>query len=111
MPAHPRRSDDHPVVTSRRTVRVRVRGTLSERLAPAFAGMKFVRRSGDTDIVGEVVDQTQLHGLLTRVRDLGLELGAVTVTDADPTMSSDAGETRVAVLESKGAAKGGSKDR
>lgn len=66
---------------STRTVRVRVRGRLSERLAAAFDGMTLVQRGGATELVGEMLDQAQLHGLLTRIRDLGLELESVTVVD------------------------------
>jgi len=36
-------------------------------------------RRGHTDLVGEIADQTQMHGLLSRIRDLGLELEKVTV--------------------------------
>ena len=68
---------------STRTVRITVGGRLSERLAAAFDGMTLVRRGGATELVGEVVDQAQLYGLLARIRDLGLELKAVTVAGAD----------------------------
>ena len=40
---------------------------------------------GATELAGEVVDQAQLYGLLTRIRDLGLELLSVDVADAHPT--------------------------
>ena len=69
---------------STRTVRITVGGRLSERLAAAFDGMTLVRRSGATELAGEVVDQAQLYGLLARIRDLGLELRSVTVAGADP---------------------------
>jgi hypothetical protein len=36
-----------------------------------------VRREGATDLVGEVVDQAHLLGVLARIRDLGLELESV----------------------------------
>src|SRR6266571_1018019 len=49
----------------------------------AFSGMAPVHRRGHTDLVGEIADQAQLHGLLSRIRDLGLELEHVTVL-ADP---------------------------
>lgn len=64
-------------------IQIRVRGRLGERLAAAFDGMTLVRRQGATELVGEFVDQAQLHGLLTRIRDLGLELESVTVLSAD----------------------------
>jgi len=64
-------------------VRITVRGRLSPRLASAFDGMTPRHRRGHTDLVGEIADQAQLHGLLSRIRDLGLELEHVTVL-ADP---------------------------
>ena len=65
-------------------IRITVRGRLGDRLAAAFDGLTPVARIGATDLVGDVVDQAQLHGLLARIRDLGLELESVTVVDADP---------------------------
>ena len=59
-------------------VRITVRGRLSSRLASAFEGMAPRHRRGHTDLVGEIADQAQLHGLLSRIRDLGLELENVT---------------------------------
>ena len=58
-------------------VRITVRGRLSERLAAAFEGMALVSGHGQTDLVGNVVDQAHLYGLLTQIRDLGLELKGV----------------------------------
>ena len=65
-------------------IRITVRGRLSPRLATAFDGMTLARFAGMTAIEGEVADQAQLHGLLSRVRDLGLELATVSVHDIDP---------------------------
>jgi hypothetical protein len=66
------------------SIRIRVRGRLSERLATAFDGITLVNQTGATDLIGEVVDQAQLHGLLTRIRDLGLELESMNTAAADP---------------------------
>lgn len=66
-------------MASRLNIRITVRGRLSDRLAAAFEGMTPVRRRGATDLVGAVSDQAQLHGLLARVRDLGLELESAAV--------------------------------
>jgi hypothetical protein len=60
-------------------VQITVRGSLSPRLASAFDEMTLRHRRGHTDLVGEIADQAQLHGLLSRIRDLGLELEKVTV--------------------------------
>ena len=42
-----------------------------------------VRCTGATELVGEIADQAQLHGVLSRIRDLGLELQSVTVTNKE----------------------------
>ena len=54
-----------------------VRGELSQRYLPAFEGMTLAVGDGRTAITGPVVDQAQLHGLLNRIGDLGLELVSV----------------------------------
>jgi hypothetical protein len=57
------------------TYLIRVRGVLDPGWSAWFAGME-VRsdRPGETVVVGPVVDQAALHGLLARIRDLGLPL-------------------------------------
>jgi hypothetical protein len=60
-------------------IRITVRGRLSPRLARAFEGMTPCYRRGRTHLSGEIADQAALYGLLSRVRDLGLELENVTV--------------------------------
>jgi hypothetical protein len=60
-------------------VRITVRGKLSPRLATAFDGMTARHRGGHTDLLGEIADHAQLYGLLSRIRDLGLELEMVAV--------------------------------
>jgi hypothetical protein len=66
-----------------------VRGELSQRFSTAFEGMALEAGNGQTTITGPVVDQGQLHGLLDRVRDLGLELVSVnTITRSPPTPQS-----------------------
>lgn len=67
-----------------RSIRITVRGRLTSRLAAAFDGMTLARRTGATELVGEVADQAQLHGLLSRIRDLGLELESVAVAEPEP---------------------------
>jgi len=66
--------------TSRR-VRIKVRRRLSDRLATFFNGMTLVQRAGGSELVGEIADQAQLHGLLARIRDLGLELDSVEINE------------------------------
>ncbi|HEX5588947.1 MAG TPA: hypothetical protein VFX65_01490 [Candidatus Limnocylindrales bacterium] len=71
-----------------RHIRITVRGRLSAHLAATFDGMTLARRPGGTELVGQVADQAQLHGLLTRIRDLGLELESVVVTDPEPSRTN-----------------------
>jgi hypothetical protein len=63
---------------------IRVRGRLDVRWAARFDGMTLtLEDNGDTLLTGPVVDQTALHGLLRKVRDLGLPLIAVTRLSPD----------------------------
>ena len=54
-----------------------VKGVLGGRWSEWFDGMTLGSKSGETTLSGPVVDQTALHGLLTKVCDLGLPLLAV----------------------------------
>jgi hypothetical protein len=54
--------------------RITVRGRLSERFVSAFDGMTLESEHADTALVGVIVDQGQLYGMLERLRDFGLEL-------------------------------------
>jgi hypothetical protein len=57
---------------------IRIRGHLDDRRAAWFEGMAITREAGgDTLLTGPVVDQSALHGLLRKVRDLGLPLISV----------------------------------
>jgi hypothetical protein len=62
-----------------------VRGELSQRFSMAFEGMSLDAGDGQTVLTGSVVDQAHLHGLLDRVRDLGLELVSVNATSTPST--------------------------
>jgi len=46
--------------------------------------MEICAADGATEITGPVVDQSQLHGLLGRIADLGLTLRSVTPLNTDP---------------------------
>jgi hypothetical protein len=54
-----------------------VRGELDERYGYLFEGMQMARLEGTTIIAGGVRDQAQLHGLIERIEELGLELLSV----------------------------------
>ena len=62
---------------------IRVSGLLHERWAAWFDGLTVTQGDGITVISGTLPDQAALHGLLQRVRDLGMPLISVTEVDAD----------------------------
>jgi hypothetical protein len=57
--------------------RVVVSGRLSSRLAYGFEHLQLDVRDGQSSLTGPFADQAQLHGLLDRLRDLGIELISV----------------------------------
>lgn len=61
---------------------IRLRGGLDERWSVWFDGLTVEREAGGTTLIrGPIADQAALHGLLQRIRDLGLPLFAVTRVD------------------------------
>ena len=63
---------------------IRVKGHLGTRWATWFDGLTLTNCSdGTTSIHGVVLDQSALHGLLQKVRDLGLDLISVTRNESD----------------------------
>ena len=57
--------------------RICIRGCVTERIGSALEGMHLETGAAETVFTGEIRDQSQLYGLLDRVRDLGLELVSV----------------------------------
>jgi hypothetical protein len=75
-------SDDSPLI-----YHIRIAGHLDERWQRWFDGMSItLLPAGETLISGPVVDQSALHGMLSRIRDLGLELISV---QQDPSHASN----------------------
>jgi hypothetical protein len=57
---------------------IRIKGHLDGRWSDWFEGLTIsLEDNGDTLLTGPVVDQAALHGLLKRVRDLGITLVSV----------------------------------
>jgi hypothetical protein len=64
---------------------IRIKGHLDTRWAAWFDGLSLSLESDGTTIIrGPVADQAALHGLLQRVRDIGLPLVSVTRIEPDP---------------------------
>ena len=63
---------------------IRLKGHLDARWAAWFDGLSLTNESdGTTIICGPVADQAALHGLLQKVRDLGLPLISITQPEPD----------------------------
>jgi len=67
---------------------IRIRGHLDDRWADWFESMAItLEDNGDTVLTGPVVDQAALHGLLKKVRDLGLPLLSVNRAKSSPSIT------------------------
>ena len=57
---------------------IRIKGHLDDKWADRFEGLTItLEDNGDTLLTGPVIDQAALHGLLKKVRDLGMPLLSV----------------------------------
>jgi len=58
-----------------------VKDRLSSRFGSVFPGIEIDTRPGQTVLTGEFADQSQLHGLLARLQDFGIELVSINAID------------------------------
>lgn len=78
--------------TGRFVVRIRIRGELGPAFVALFDDLAVCDGGDGTTILqGEAVDQSAVHGLLDRVRDLGLPLVSVE-TSLVPSQASRIGD-------------------
>ena len=69
----PKPTPDQPMV-----YQIRLKGHLGAQWTDWFEGLTItLEDNGDTLVTGPVVDQAALHGLLKKVRDLGMPLVSV----------------------------------
>lgn len=61
---------------------IKVQGKLDEGWSDWFDGMTISFESGTSVMVGTVVDQAALHGILVKIRDMHLTLVSVTQIEA-----------------------------
>jgi hypothetical protein len=61
---------------------IRVEGVLGEHWAGWFEGLQVSSEAGETILSGPVTDQPALHGVLVKIRDLGMRL--ISVRRLDP---------------------------
>ena len=72
---------------------IRLKGHLDDRWDAWFEGLTLTReRNGETLLTGPVVDQAALHGVLRKVRDLGVPLLSLTRVRPDEADAVEKGE-------------------
>jgi hypothetical protein len=70
--------------------KIRIKGHLDSQWADWFEGLTItLEDNGDSLLTGPVTDQAALHGLLKRVRDLGLSLVSVCPVAPGPQGTSE----------------------
>jgi hypothetical protein len=70
---------------------IRIKGHLDDRWTEWFGGMTVtLEEDGNTLLTGPVIDQAALHGLLKKVRDLGIPLVSVCPLEPGQADQSDA---------------------
>ena len=76
---------------------IRIEGHLGRQWKEWFEGLTVtLEENGDTVLTGPVVDQAALHGLLRKVRDLGMPLLAVNGRKPDQADASVGGQQMAA---------------
>jgi hypothetical protein len=69
---------------------IRIKGHLDDRWTEWFEGLTIMlEEDGDTLLTGSVIDQAALHGLLKKVRDLGMPLISVKPVEPGQAEQSD----------------------
>jgi len=80
---------------------IRLKGHLDDRWSDWFEGLAItLEDNGDTLLTGPVVDQAALHGLLKKVRDLGLPLVSVSPIGPGPSTTPGTGQADVSDFKS-----------
>lgn len=82
---NPKTNPDQPVV-----YQIRIKGHLGSQWTEWFEGLTItLEENGDTLLTGPVVDQAALHGLLKKVRDLGMQLVSISPLENGQADQSD----------------------
>jgi len=84
----PKTDPSQPVV-----YQIRLKGHLVREWTDWFEGLTItLEDNGDTLLTGPVIDQAALHGLLKKVRDLGLPLVSVSPLEHSPSTTFGTGQ-------------------
>jgi hypothetical protein len=93
---NPKTDPSQPVV-----YQIRLKGHLGSEWTDWFGGLRItLEDNGDTLLTGPVVDQAALHGLLRRVRDLGIPLVSVSPLEHGPPTTLGTGQADVSEVKS-----------
>jgi len=93
--------DPHVDPSQPTVYQIRITGQLDSRWADWFEGLTITLDGDDTLITGPVVDQAALHGLLKRVRDLGMPLVSVSPVEPGPPTTLGTGQAGVSEVTSE----------
>ena len=87
-PTNPKMDTSQPMI-----YQIRLEEQIDRQWTDLFEGLAItLNDNGDTLLSGQVVDQAALHGLLKKVRDLGLTLVSVIRIESSRTEDVDAQE-------------------
>src|SRR5512139_2076813 len=76
----PKIDSAHPVI-----YQIRIKGQLDSQWTDWFEGLTITPKdNGTTLLTGSAIDQAALHGLLKKMRDLGLPLISINPVEPDP---------------------------
>ena len=80
---------------------IRIKGHLDDRWSDWFDGLTITLEEDDnTLLTGSVVDQAALHGLLKKVRDLGMPLLSVCPVENSSSSSLETGQSEQSGVKS-----------
>ena len=87
---------DQPMV-----YQIRIKGHLGPQWTDWFEGLTItLEGDGNTLLTGPVIDQAALHGLLKKVRDLGMPLVSVSPVEPEPPTTLGTGQEDVSNVKS-----------
>jgi hypothetical protein len=74
---------------------LKIKGHLGQQWMNWFDGLAVtLEEDGNTLLSGHVSDQSALHGILKKIRDLGMPLLSVNSTDSNQTFTADTDEVK-----------------
>ncbi|MGB5047500.1 MAG: hypothetical protein WBO46_01085 [Caldilineaceae bacterium] len=93
--------EPRPTASQPVAYQIRLKGHLGAEWTDWFDGLTItLEEDGDTLLTGPVVDQAALHGLLKKVRDLGMPLVSVCPVEHGPSTTLGTGQADVSNVNS-----------